>query len=278
MKRSNIPAVLAGLCLLLQLDAGAQGFLKKLKDKIEKKVEEKVDSKVDKTIDKAITDKTGLPSSSNSSGSNNSTGSTGNTSYGKPVNKGGEGLKNTTPPDVLQQLTDADNAFGSSKFGDARFSIQQALLGVELQIGKQLLHSLPEKIGDIGRDTAQDRVVSNRWGWSNLTIQRVYLKGEKQLSITIGNNPVYMGMLDLVFGVMGTTQSNGETQNVKQIRIKGNKGIIKFDKDEGYTVLVQLGQSGLITWNGINYASEQEVTDAVSQFDIDSIKKMLGES
>lgn len=273
MKPGKIPALLLVAGLLLHMDTQAQGFLKKLKEKAEKKAEE--------VIDKKISDKTGLPSSGNSNGNTNAvggnvSGSTSSGRNGRPSNKSGEGLKNTTPPDVLQQLTDADKAFSSSKYGDARFSVQQALLGVELQIGRQVLQSLPEKIGELAKDTAEDRVVSTRYGWANLTIQRVYQKGDKQLSVTIGNNPIYMGMIDLYFG-LGVAQSNGETQNAKQIRVKGNKGIIKFDKDEGYTVLIQLGQSGMISWQGINYATEQEITDAVNQFDVDSIKKMLGE-
>jgi hypothetical protein len=72
-------------------------------------------------------------------------------------------------------------------------------------------------------------------------------------------------------------ESNGETQNFKQIKVKGNKAVIKFDKNEGYTVLVQIGQSGMITFQGINFATEQDIMSAVNTFDIEGIKKMLGE-
>lgn len=253
---------------LIHQPAGAQGFLKKLKDKVEKKAEE--------IVDKKLADKTGVGSSNTSNNNVNGNGLPGQKGMDKPANKNGEGLKNTTPPDVVQQLTDADQAYQRSQYGDARFSIQQALLGVELQLGKNLLQSLPQEINGLPLDSADDRVMSTRYGWANLTIQRNYQKEDKQLSILIGNNSVYAGMLDLYFG-FAATQSNGETQDVKQIRVKGHKGIIKFDQHDGYTVLVQLGQSGMITWQGINFSTEQEMMDAVNKFDIENIRKTIGE-
>jgi len=257
---------------VLHTSLHAQGFLKKLKNKAEQKLESAVDKKVD--------EKTGTnTSSNNSSNSDNNvnTGSSNNSSsHGRPVNKGGEGLKNTTPPDVTQQIKDAEQAYASKNYGDARYSVQQALLGVEVQMGNQILKSLPNEVSGLPKDTLQDRVMSTHWGWANLTMLRVYVKDDKQLSITIGNNTAYAGMLDFYFN-SNMVQSNGETQNLKQIRIKGNKAIIKYDEHDGYTILMQLGQSGLITWQGINYANEQEITAAANAFDVDSIKKTLGE-
>lgn len=265
MKQILLSVLLLCISLAFQQEANAQGFLKKLKDKVEKKAEE--------AIDKKIADKTGV---STNNGSNNNTVTPTTSKNGRPVNNTGEGLKNTTPPDVLQQITDADLAFNKQQYGEARFSIQQALLGVELQIGKQLLQSLPESVAGLPKDSTEDRVMSTRYGWSNLTIQRVYQKDDQQLSMLVGNNAMYAGMLDMYFG-FAATQSNGETQNTKQIRIKNNKAIIQFDARDGYTVLMQLGTSGMVTWKGINFATEKDMMDAVQQFDIDAIKKTMGE-
>ena len=266
MKKNFFFCTLFSMGILANNQAGAQGFFKKLKDK--------VSQATDKVLDKKVADKTGVdpnaPSGSNTPGNTSSP--------GKPTNKAGEGLKNTTAPDVTQQIADAEKAHDSGNYSDARYSVQQALLGVEIQIGKQILQSLPPVVNNLPKDTAQDIVSSNGWGWANLTIARTYRKDDKQLSVNIGNNSIYGGMLDMLFNnAYGGTQSNGETQNMKQLKIKGNKALIKFDKNEGYTVLVQLGQSGLITWQGINYANEDEITASVNSFDIDGIKKLLGE-
>lgn len=259
--------VLVGV-LLTQQEVKAQGFLKKLKDKAEKKAEE--------LLDKKVAEKTGTASpTANGTVPTNNTTSAGSKNS-RPSNKTGEGLKNSTVPDVLQQISDANTAYDKNQFGEARFSIQQALLGVELQIGKTLLASLPAEINGLPKDSTEDRVMSTRYGWANLSIQRIYQKEDKQLSMLIGNNSIYSGMLDMYFG-FAATQSNGDTQNSKQIRIKGNKAIIQFEDREGYTILMQMGQSGMITWKAINFTTEKEVMDAINQFDIDHIKTTMGE-
>lgn len=73
------------------------------------------------------------------------------------------------------------------------------------------------------------------------------------------------------------TQSNGDTQNFKQIKVNGNKAVIRYEENEGYTVLVQLGPNGRLTFEGVNFTTEQDMMSAVNTFNIDAIKKMLGE-
>lgn len=266
MKKIRLITAFFITALFVQTNGAAQGFLKKIKDK--------ANQVADKAVDKKVDDKLGTGQNQN----DNSTGKPGVPNQsGRPTNKGGEGLKNSTPPDVIQQIADAEKAHDAGNYSEARYSIQQALLGVEIQIGQEILKSLPAAVADAPKDTTQDRVMSTQWGWANLTIQRIYRKDDKQLTVNIGNNPLYSGMLDMYFNNAYATQSNGENQNMKQIKVKGYKAAIKYDKNDGYTVLVPLGQSGMITWQGINYATEQDIMTAVNSFDIDGVKKKLGE-
>lgn len=275
MKKIAIVTALVGAGFLVHTDISAQGFLKKLKNKASDVTNRVIDKKVDNAVDKAV----GIDGSSNTSNSSTaSTSSSGSTSSrsGNPSNKVGEGLKNTTPPDVVQQISEAETAQSSGNLSDARYSIQQALLGIELQMGKEILKSLPATVAGLPKDTLEDRVTSTQWGWANLTIQRIYRQNDKQLTVLVGNNSAYAGLGNLVFAG-NYTQSNGDTQNFKQIKVKGNKAVIRFEENEGYTVLVQLGQNGMLTFAGVNFTTEQDMMSAVNTFDIDGIKKMLGE-
>lgn len=274
MKKLTIVTAMLGIALLSNQDASAQGFLKKLKDKASDVANKAIEKKAANAagIETPAESSDASTSSSSSSGSSTSSSSR----SGKPSNKVGEGLKNTTPPNVTQQISDAETAEAAGNLSEARYSIQQALLGIELQMGKEILKSLPATVAGLPKDTLEDRVTSTQWGWANLTIQRIYRKDDKQLTVVVGNNSVYSGFMDIYFAG-NYSQSNGETQNFKQIKVKGNKAIIKYDDREGYTVLVHLGQSGMITFSGVNFTTEQEITTAVNSFDIDGIKKMLGE-
>ncbi|HEU5293031.1 MAG TPA: hypothetical protein VFU05_20440, partial [Cyclobacteriaceae bacterium] len=60
-------------------------------------------------------------------------------------------------------------------------------------------------------------------------------------------------------------------------KVKGYKGIIEYNEGSGYKLTVPIGQSSLIVWEGVNFANEKEMMDAANAFDIDGIKKILGE-
>src|SRR5678815_2388430 len=121
--------------LMLWSKGDAQGLLKKVKDKVNKAV--------DKSLDKKVEEKTGIPS--DESGGNSSGNS--NSNSGGPTNKGGGGLTNTEPPDVKAQMAEAETAHGAKNYSDARYSLQQALMGVETVSYTHLrAHETPEHL------------------------------------------------------------------------------------------------------------------------------------
>ena len=241
----------------------SQGFLKKIKEKVNKTVYKSVDNEK----------KTGIPSDPQTDNSNSSSNSS-----GKPSNKGGGGLSNTEPPDVKVQMAEAETAHSAKNYSDARYSLQQALMGVEIQLGRQIIKSLPKTVVSLEADTLQDKVMSTQWGWSNLSIQRAYKNGaDKQLTITIGNAGMYAGLANMYFANANMIEANGNKQNFKQVKVKGNKAIIQYEDSKGYTLIASLGQTSMFVWDCINFANEQEVMTAADSFDIDGIKKMLGE-
>ena len=94
--------------------------------------------------------------------------------------------------------------------------------------------------------------------------------------MTIGNNSIYSGFVNLYFSGMNT-QSDGSNQHMKQVKVKGNKALIQYDDNKGYTLIVPLGQSSMIVWECINFTNEAEVMKTAEKFDIDNIKKKMGE-
>jgi hypothetical protein len=260
MKKCIFYACACTVMLCLAYTHGHAQFLKKLKDKVAQKV----------------ADAAGANTSTNTNNQGN-TGTTGN-GNGSPANTTGAGLKNTAPPDVEQNINSAEKATGTADYSSARFALQQAMTGVEIELGRQLLKSLPATVDGLAKDTTQNLVQSLQYGWANLTIQTVYSDGKnKQFKITIGNMPAYSAAIGMYFNNQYMMQNNGGDQKVKQIMVKGNKAIIQFDQSTGYQVFMQLGQSSMIAWECVNFATEDEVMGAVNSFDVDGIKKMMGE-
>lgn len=199
-----------------------------------------------------------------------------NTNSGGSPNKGGGGLV-STPPDVKQNLGEANNAFKVGNYGDARYSVQQAMLGVEMEIGNKILQSLPETISGLNKEPNRDKVTSTGFGWVGLTIERSYSKGNKDFDVTVANNSAWMSAVNMYLTGGGFSQTTDGKQNMKQTRVKGFRAVIEYDDGSGYKLSVPIGQTSLLICEGRNFATEQEMMTAASTVDIAGIKKMLGE-
>ncbi|MGV3588390.1 MAG: hypothetical protein ACO1OF_15405 [Adhaeribacter sp.] len=265
MKKLSCFMLAAGLCLLHE-SASGQVLLNRVRSNIERKAEQ--------AVDKAMGMDRNQPATN--AGSAGTTTGTDGTSRAR--NKGGAGLV-STPPDVKANLTDAEGSFKAGKYGEARYAIQQAMLGVEMEIGQKILKSLPETISGLKKDTEQDQVTSTGWGWVGLTIQRAYKdNADKELRVMVANNAALMTGVNLYFANGGAAaQTSGGKQNWKQTKVKGNRAIIEYDESSGYKVSVPIGQSSLVVYEGVNFKNEQDMLAAANILDIDGIKKMLGE-
>ena len=277
--KAIIPCMLA--LGLLSTSANGQGLLNKIKQKAAEAAEKAVDKKTDELLNvKKQHDQNGGNTSTSAGAEVSANGTYGNTglgaSNGSPRNKGGAGLI-STPPDVKENLNAAESLYKTANYGEARQALQQAILGVEMEIGQNLLKSMPETILGLPKQSEIDQVVSNSWGFSGLTIHREYMKDDKQLSMTIANNAIMMNAINMFLSNGALMQSSSGNPNWKQTRVKGNKAIIQYEQSSGYKLSVPLGQSTLLVFEGINFANEQEMLQAAEQFNVDSIKKTLGE-
>jgi hypothetical protein len=257
MKKIILLAVLSATCSLTQAQ-----LLKKLKDKVVN----------------AATGKGETSTSTSSSSGSDQSGSSGGGGNHTPTNHGGAGLKNSTPPDVMQQMTDAETANQGGNYSDARFAVQQALMGVEIEIGHEILKNLPATSAKLPKDTMQDKVVSTQWGWNNMYIERTYTdQKDKQVKLTIGNNILYAGLANAYFNTAYMQQNDAESPKAKQVKVKNNKAIITYEDSKGYTLIMPMGQTSMMVWECVNFADENEVIATAAAFDIDGIKKMMGE-
>lgn len=237
------------------------------------KIKQKASQKAEKALEKSLGLEDEKKNTPNTPGGPGSTGNNGN----NPNNTSGGGLI-TTPPDVQANIADAQTSFKSGSYGDARYSIQQAMLGVEMEIGNKVLESLPESISGLSIDASSDQVTSTGYGWAGLTIQREYNDNKNQeFRVTVANNAMWMSALNMYLSGGGYAQTTGGEQNWKQTKLKGNRAIIEYDEGSGYKLSVPLGQSSLIVFDGVNFATETDMMKAAETVDIDGIKKMLGE-
>jgi len=250
--------------------AQAQGVIRKFKDKVE-----------DKTVDKAV-DKVFGTEKSEDSGNQPGYGNPGQrqtgdsrSNEGRPSNTRGGGLSNTAP-DVNANIADARSAFGQKKFNDSRFAVRQAILGIELEIGENILKDLPESINGLPKVAEEDLVTSTGIGFVGLMIERYYRKGDKQLKVMVGNDSGLLAAASmyLMAGAYGTSSTD---QTHKTVKVNEYRGVLEYDEYSGYKLTVPFGQSSILAVEGINFDNEADIIGAAEKIDIDKIKKELGE-
>ncbi len=234
--------------------AHAQGVLRKLKEKAEKEVIEGVFGKEEE------------PASGSEATPREESSST------APSNVRGGGLT-TTPPDVMENIASAETALSGKHYSDARFSLRQAVQGIEMEMGQNVLDNLPESVKGMNKVPEEDRVSSVSMGFTGLTMRRVYRGGDQQLELTIGNDAVLLASINMYLS-MGAYETE---ENQKRVTFQGNRGVLEYDDYSGYTLSVPFGQSSIFVLNAINFSNEQEIMSAAEEFSIEKIMKELGE-
>ena len=236
----------------------SQGIFKKLKEKAEDKMVEKVFEEDKQT-------ETG-----------NETGAEGESDVysTRPSNTRGGGLSKDAP-DVNANLDEAETAYAGKKYGEARYSVRQAILGIELEIGEKILKDLPEAINGLPKVSDEDNVTSSGIGFVGLVIERFYRKDDVQLQVTIGNDAAMLSAANmyLASGAYASSQEDG----YKQVKVGEYRGVLEYDEYSGYKLSIPVGQSSVVILEGVNFAGENEMMDAGNSIDLDKIKNELGE-
>jgi len=155
-----------------------------------------------------------------------------------------------TPPDVNDQLANARDALQDDDLAEARFFVRQAIMGIELEMGYEILATMPDKVLEYEADKTQDEVYSSGAGFAGMVVSREYP----------GSDCNYQGEV-----------------NSKIIRYKDNKAYIKADDYSGYEMMIPFGQSSVFVLTCPPCESEEELLQAADLFDIDRYRKLLGE-
>ena len=187
--------------------ADAQSFIRKIKKKAE-----------DKAIEKMFEDESQRTDQSSksvySSGNENS-----------PSNTRGGGLS-TSSPDVMSNIEIAESSFNKKEYSDARFAVRQAILGIEMEIGRNVLQNLPESISGLPSVESEDQVTSSGIGFVGLVIQRVYRDGDQEMRITVANDAAMISVANMYLA-SGAYATSSQEQNVKQTTFKNHRAVIE---------------------------------------------------
>ena len=186
--------------------------------------------------------------------------------------------KKLSPPDVQTLLSNASTSLDAKNYSALRYEIKQAMLGVELEIGYQILESMPKSIDNekIMYIENADEVISTGAGFIGLAIGRQYEDDVRNINARIVNNSA---MLTFYNGFLtgSTYHSSSNEVEHKAVTIQGMKGAIHFNGDNKYELGVPLGQSSIFLLDCYNCTDENVLMSIANQFNLLDFKVKLGE-
>jgi hypothetical protein len=191
----------------------------------------------------------------------------------QPGSPAGKSATKMSPPDVLKYIGEADASLAAKDLNNARFSVQQALVGVEWKLGYKLLESLPASVAGLECDKESDNVTISGIGFVGMAIERSYRQGDKHLDLGILNNS---GLLNM-YGMYLSNPAYSADENRKAVRVGNYRGLLEQQDDGDFTLGIPFGQSSLLLLDCGRFQNEDEVLNAAKAFDIDKIKTTLGE-
>lgn len=139
-----------------------------------------------------------------------------------------------TAQEFDKNLATAKSSYAAGNLEDARFAMEQMLRDLDVTIGKEILKMLPEKMGTMNKNAADDNVTGGAGVAAGLFVHRTYGVDPKSVNMDIINNSPLMSGLSamLALPVMGTGDPNQ-----KQVKVQGYKSLLRkeLDSDTGKT-------------------------------------------
>ena len=182
--------------------------------------------------------------------------------------------KRMSPSEVNITLDDARSAFNSKNYSQSRFSIQQALIEIEQQLGEKVLAKMPKEALGQSYDPDQDRAISTGIGFIGLEIIRAYPSNKGDIQAIIANNSLIMGPYSMA---LSNPQYMSQNENMKSVSIDGKRGVLELDGDT-YKLAIPFGQSSVFLLECESCNNESQITSLAKTFDLEDYLETLGEA
>ena len=182
--------------------------------------------------------------------------------------------KRMSQEEVIETLDAARSSFNSKSYSDARFSIQQALVEIEIQLGEKVLEEMPKTAMGQNYDPDDDRAISTGVGFIGLDITRQYPSDNGDIVASIANNAAIFGPYNMA---LSNPQMISQNENMKAVTVDGKRGVLELNGDS-FRLALPFGQSSLFMLDCESCPDEASILNLAGEFDLDAYLKILGEA
>ena len=186
--------------------------------------------------------------------------------------KGDQRSRKFDAPDINKNIEEAISSYQSDSYSASRHATQQALVGVQLEIGNKLLTTLPKSVNNIDYNPDEDGVVSVGSGFIGMDINRLYENDDSRISLHIvSNNGLVMSGAKASLASVSMASSDDD---YKVITVQGYKVLLEIEEDS-FQISIPLGETTLFGLDCNACQTESDVTEAINAFDLKEIENTL---
>jgi len=176
--------------------------------------------------------------------------------------------------DFDKNLTVARSSYASGDLENARFAIEQMLGDIDVIIGKEILKSLPVKMGTLTYNEKQDNVTGG--GGAGLFIHRDYGTYPKSANLEVINNSPLITSINAILSIpmMGAMMSN---ENQKVVKIQGYKSLLNksVNTETGKTSYeLQVPVNNTLVTLKLDDTNESEITSLAGTIPLSKIVQL----
>jgi hypothetical protein len=175
--------------------------------------------------------------------------------------------------EITDQLDAARGFYEKGEYAKALEELEFTMNQLRQLQGKQISQALPEPPDGWTADPADSQTAGAGFMGGGTTITRTYRKasGEQVTIAMVTNSPMLQGMMMMFSNPMFMGADGGEL-----VRIKGQKGVLKFDPAgrSGDLNLV-VAQKALVTLEGSNLKDAEPLKELARAIDFDRMAELL---
>ncbi len=177
--------------------------------------------------------------------------------------------------EVQIRLDEALSSYRSEDLENARFSLQEALIGINEAVGQEILSVFPAEMNGMNKVDENDEVTGMNVGFAGLLVHRSYIGEEGEASIDLISDSPMLAGINTILAMPGFMTSD---PNQKRVKVSNYKALLTRNEDDtgkvSYDLQVPLNSS-LLAFQCSGIEDENEVLDLAELIPVKRIVEIL---
>jgi hypothetical protein len=177
--------------------------------------------------------------------------------------------------EVSPKLDEALSAYNEGSLDDARFALEQALVEIDIAIGKLILEELPKELNSMHYQPDEDDVTGTSSNFAGLFVNRFYGDTSENAEIQIISDSPLLAGVNAILAMPAIL--TGADPNQKRIKVDGYKALLQKNEEGNGAITYDIQipfEKSLLSFSCRGVENENEVIEMVNLIPVGKIVKI----